>query len=464
VLPFLEIGGADTFNLDLARQLAGRHGFAVSILTTLPAANAWRPQFAAITPDIAALHPETPPEDVPRRVLDLAHSRNVGAILVTHSALGYTLLPYLRAELPGVALLDYLHIEEPHWENGGYPRMSLDHAAQLDLTVVSSEHLRGWMLARGADAARLAVCHTNIDATQWNPSTLDRDALRAELAIVPDEPVVLFAGRLVPQKRPRLMAEVLNRLARRGLRFTALVVGEGPERGALERFAHTNRLGEQMRLLGAASNERVRELMAASDIFFLPSEREGIALTLFEAMAMSLAVVAADVGGQRELLVPECGTLVPPGADEAAAYEATLARLLSNPKQRSAMGLAARRRVVAHFPLDAMGDRMAALIDAARVKARETPQVATADAAHRAVIAAVALARQNRQVAQLWQSAGTAPEQRLPPARHALLGAVRVAKHVFRPLYRRAAARDDHWLRRMALGARAVLVRWIYRN
>jgi glycosyltransferase involved in cell wall biosynthesis len=50
--------------------------------------------------------------------------------------------------------------------------------------------------------------------------------------------------------------------------------------------------------------------MAATDIFFLPSQWEGIALTLFEAMAMQLVPVAADVGGQRELVTPDCGFLI----------------------------------------------------------------------------------------------------------------------------------------------------------
>src|SRR5204862_161798 len=99
--------------------------------------------------------------------------------------------------------------------------------------------------------------------------------------------------------------------------------------------------------------EKVRDLMAASDIFFLPSQWEGIALSIYEAMSMGLAVVGADVGGQNELVTPDCGILLPRSTEdeEAAAYAETLEALVADPARLAELGCSARRRVSEKFPL-----------------------------------------------------------------------------------------------------------------
>jgi hypothetical protein len=116
----------------------------------------------------------------------------------------------------------------------------------------------------------------------------------------------------------------------------------------------------------------MRALLAASDVLLLPSEREGIALTLFEALAMGVTPVAADVGGQRELITPECGVLVPPGPGEREAYVAALRRLLTYGEERSRMAQAGRERVEGRFRHDQMIERMRALL----ASAGERPQPA----------------------------------------------------------------------------------------
>ena len=462
LLPFLEVGGADKFNLDLAQQLVRRLGWQLTIALTLPSANPWRPLFEAVTPDIVPLHPHVAPADQPAFLRDLLRSRQADTLIVSHSELGYTLLPYLRAHCPGVALLDYLHIEEEHWRAGGYPRFSLEAAPFLDLSVTSSEHLRGWMLARGADPARVAVCYTNIDAADWDPARYDRGRLRRDLALAPDEPAILYAARLVPQKQPRLLAAVARRLARSGARFTLLVAGDGPERAWLERFARRERL-DSLRLLGAVSGERIRELMAAADIFFLPSQHEGISLALFEAMAMGLAPVAADVGGQRELLTPECGILVRRGPREEQDYAAALAALIADPQRRAAMGACARRRVAEHFRLDQMGDRMAELIAQAHGLAARSPRPVAPEDARRSAARAVELSSELALARRMWGYDRPEGGEADPGGRRLALAVLRGVKRALQPAYRWVLARDQRYIPQLALRARAALVRLLYR-
>lgn len=461
ITPYLTVGGADRYNLNLVRLLAAR-GHTLSVIATLPGAHEWKPLFGSVTPDVTLLADTVDVERQPAFVRDVVRSRDIQAVVVTNSQLGYALLPYLRHHCPDVALVDIVHAVEEHWLDGGYPRVSLNHAGWIDLTVAVSQDLRGWMVARGGDPARITVCTANIDADEWNPALYDRRALRDSLGIAADIPVILFVGRLALEKRPRLAVEVMRELTRRGLPYAGLLIGDGPERQPLEN-ALRDPLLKQVRLLGTASAERVRELMAAADIVFQPSAREGIALALYEAMAMGCAVVAADVGGQRELVTPDCGTLVAPAPDEAAEYAEALAGLLTDPERRAMMGVNARRWIVGQFRLEQLGERFETQLDAAVARLYSTPRLSVnQDEARASEARAIAQARHDRDVARLWRNHGGDGDLSL--ARRGALALVRIVRSLFRPLFRRIAARDGHWFTRVVLRVRDRLVGWVYRS
>jgi len=360
------LGGADRFNLDLLQQMTKR-GWQVTIAATLEGEHDWLAEYARYTPDCFILHHFLSPRDYPRFLRYLIHSRQVDAVLITHSELGYELLPYLRAHAPHVTYVDYCHIEEEAWKAGGYPRMAAESQPMLDLNIVSSHHLKGWMTRHGADPDRIRVCTTNVDTDLWRPDAAERVAVRRELGVDESTPLVLFAGRLHPQKQPAVLAETLWHLSRENLPFVAVLAGDGPERPWLEAWLMKRGLQHRVRLLGAVPNPRLQRLMRAADVFFLPSQWEGIALTFFEAMASGLPVVGADVGGQRELVTPECGVLIPRSTEKAEArrYAEVLAELLRNPVRRRALGEAGRKRTADFFRLEEMGNGMRALLDEA---------------------------------------------------------------------------------------------------
>lgn len=377
IVPWLAVGGADKFNLDLLEQLSQR-GWEITIATTLKGDHSWLARFARYTSDIFVLHHFLRLTDYPRFLRYLIASRQVDAVLMTHSEFAYLLLPYLRSHFPTLAMVDFCHIQEEDWKNGGYPHLAVKHQGLLTENVVSSGSLKAWMAERGADPRRISVCYTNVDIERWQPDADRRTAVRREIGAEDNLPVILYTARLCAQKQPQVFAAVMARLAHQGERFLTLVAGDGPEMASLHSLLKKSGLTTQVRLLGTVPNERVRDLLMAADVFFLPSRWEGIALAVYEAMACGLPVVTADVGGQRELVTPECGILVALGEEEAQVqtYTEVLAGLLRDAARRRTLGQAARRRVATRFTLKDMGERMQQIITAAQQQAQQHPVLA----------------------------------------------------------------------------------------
>jgi len=444
VVPWLTMGGADKFNLDLLQQLTQR-GWEVTVATTLKGDYCWLPQFARYTPDIFVLHHFLRMVDYPRFLRYLIESRQPDVVLVSNSEFGYLLLPFLRAFCPQPAYADFCHIEEEHWKKGGFPRISIDFLEQLDLTIVTSLYLKQWMVERGGTKDRIEVCYIDVDPNHWKPDRQIRATVRKELGIEDEVPVILYAGRLVPQKQPKVFAQVMSHLRARGFGFQALVAGDGEDREWLDDFLRRHHLGKQVKMLGPASSERMQALMAASDIFFLPSRWEGIALTIYEAMACGLAVAGADVGGQRELVTKECGILLTPGEEqvEVQQYAEALAQLLRNPDLRAAMGHQARSRICEHFRLEFMGDRMVALFEEARFLRPAHPRPAVSPGLGLACATqAVEYMRLHQVADMLWLEREGRKEKGLPLSAFFYVRLRRIG----RPLYLWGLQRGWHWM------------------
>ncbi len=112
---------------------------------------------------------------------------------------------------------------------------------------------------------------------------------------------------------------------------------------------------------GPGAPEQCAPVMSAADILLLPSQAEGVALVLFEAMSMGVVPVATDVGGQRELVTPECGRLVVLGPQLIESLVEALDALLIDAEARARCAAQGRARVEAEFDLDLTGEQIEAL-------------------------------------------------------------------------------------------------------
>lgn len=361
IVPWLEMGGADKFNLDLIRQLTMR-GYQCTIVTTQRSADPWKSRFTALTSDVFCLPQFLRWADYPAFISYLIESRSIDVAVISNSGLGYGLAPYLRWRHPSLALCDYNHLEEEHWEQGGYPRMSLQAQEYLDAQMTCTEHLRHWMVERDGHQDKIHTAYCGVDTATWNASRIDRGAVRRRLHIADDTPVVTFVGRFVDQKRPLLFAQVVEEAAQRVPTLVALMLGSGPDVPQVKTYIKAHHLDAHIRLLGAVSNDEARELIGASDILLLPSKSEGLALVLYEAMAMGVVPIAADVGGQSELVTPDTGILIAPGNDERTRYVKALERLLADADARQQLAAHGMRTVNERFDVRRMGDTVDAVL------------------------------------------------------------------------------------------------------
>lgn len=204
----------------------------------------------------------------------------------------------------------------------------------------------------GLPARRVDVLHNGVDHRRF--ASADRRTARAALGLPEQAFVVGSVGRLAAVKNYPMLLRACAAL--RADDIWLVLAGEGPERSTLERLVEELGLAGRVRLLG--HRDDVSQVLAALDVFALPSRSEGMSNTLLEAMAAGLPAVVTRVGGNPEILRDAIdGELV--GDDDAAAFAQALGRLARDPSRRAAMGESARRRVAEAFSIEAMVERYA---------------------------------------------------------------------------------------------------------
>jgi glycosyltransferase involved in cell wall biosynthesis len=198
------------------------------------------------------------------------------------------------------------------------------------------------------DARRLGISRDAVsvrngrDPAVFHPDPVARARLRADMGVPEDRIVIVAVSRLVRHKGyPELAA------AMHAVPYAELwVVGERllSDRGKdMLMLLRNAGLGDRLRLLGYRTD--VAAILAAADIFVLPSHFEGLPMSVIEAMLTGLPVVATDIRGPREQVIPEVtGLLVPPAVVDPLAE--ALCRLVADPEMRVAMGEAGRGRAM----------------------------------------------------------------------------------------------------------------------
>src|SRR4030065_407012 len=176
-------------------------------------------------------------------------------------------------------------------------------------------------------------------------ASADLEACNREAFAPRNEKILMHASNFRPVKRIGDVVRIFARV-RDEIPTKLLLVGEGPERLFIQQLVRERELGADVHFLG--EQDQLEPLFFCTDLFLLPSEQESFGLTALEAMNCGVPVIAADVGGLPEVIIPgETGYLLPVGDIEGMAAKAV--ELLSDPVRHSLFRTQARRRAEQHF-------------------------------------------------------------------------------------------------------------------
>lgn len=234
-----------------------------------------------------------------------------------------------------------------------------------DTVTYISDYTRQRLKAFGTHP-RFVALPSGVDTEFFRPATASQRAATREDLGVDGAPLVVCSSRLVARKGQDVLIRGWPEVRRQAQGARLVIVGSGPYERKLRAMA-----GEGVVFTGAVPGERLRDIVAAADVFAMPARTrlggldvEGLGIVYLEAQACGVPVVAGNSGGAPETVTAETGVVVD-GRDTDAVAQA-IAQLLLDDQRRTRMGRAGRTHVTEHFSWDVLGARLAALCGAGK--------------------------------------------------------------------------------------------------
>jgi glycosyltransferase involved in cell wall biosynthesis len=230
------------------------------------------------------------------------------------------------------------------------PRRLKISAYASNTTICVSRSLQKTLVKEfGFPVRRTRTIHNGVSLSKFFPFEAEGVKIREKLGVRPDEFLLVCTARLSEQKGIDLLLEAMAQVLREGIRCKCLIIGDGPLKEKLmEQSIH---LGLSSSVSFEGFQEDVRPYLHASSAFILTSHREGLPLSILEAMACGLPSIVTDVGGNTEAITNEKhGLVVPPGSVEAIA--SAISYLATHPNECAEMSKNARARACEEFDIE----------------------------------------------------------------------------------------------------------------
>jgi L-malate glycosyltransferase len=342
----LNPGGTERLVVELARRLQDR---APAMVCCLDNAGVWARELEPHGIEVVALERGSGFRPMlGSRVADLARRHDATVIHAHHySPFVYSCLS--RVWRPGSRVVFTEHGRLSDTPPSAKRRLANRILARFPSRVFAvSEDLKRHLEGEGFAPDALEVIYNGIEVGPVPDAAL-REDVRQALGVDAGTFVVGTIARLDPVKDLGTLIDAAATL-RGVLPIAVVIVGDGPERGALEAEAERLGIERDVRFLG--HREDARRWLAGCDAYVNCSISEGVSLTILEAMAAALPIVATRVGGTPEVVDAASGRLIP-SRDVRALSEALL-ELARNPGVRAALGRSARQRLETRFTLERM--------------------------------------------------------------------------------------------------------------
>jgi glycosyltransferase involved in cell wall biosynthesis len=272
-------------------------------------------------------------------------ARECPALVHIHSRRGADLWGGLAAKWAGVPCVLSRRVDNP--EKPWVVRLKY---GLYDHVITISEGIRQVLLAEGLSPDKVTCVRSAVDAAPYL-FDVDKAATRATLGLGPETPVAGVVAQLIPRKGHRHLLAALPQVLQRHPDLQVLVFGRGPMEAELRQAIQDRQLAQHVRLMGFRDD--LPELLACLDLLVHPADMEGLGVSLLQAAAAKVPIIATRAGGMPEAVRHGVnGLLIEPG--DVAGLEAAMNQLLGDRPLRERMGQAGRRLVLEEFSVDTM--------------------------------------------------------------------------------------------------------------
>lgn len=306
LIPWMVIGGADLFNLDILKRI-DKNKFNSIVITMLPSDNPLRQKFEEFSDAVYDMASFIDRIDYPSFVNYIIKSRNVDSIFISNCSYAYAMLPIIKKKFPKVHVIDYVHSIDPKARKGGFGGFSKDFDAFIDMTYTCNDFTTN-QLQKDFGKSKVETMYIGTDHKRFDPKKYNKDNLKKKYNIPENQFVISYIARFSEEKRPLLFVEIAKEYLKEKNDVVFVMVGSGDLQNKVKDKISKYGLKNKIILLGATNNPE--EVYAISDITVNCSRLEGLALTSYESLSMGVPVVSANVGGQKELIDDKVGKII----------------------------------------------------------------------------------------------------------------------------------------------------------
>jgi glycosyltransferase involved in cell wall biosynthesis len=337
-VPWMDFGGVSTLLNNFTREVASDVN--LHFITGLPNKNEWEYKFKNITSRVYHM-PNLFDEDAALQYEFMANyikTRNIDILHIVHNGFVYPMLSELKKLFPELRVVTTVFNDR-----APYLRQSVDEQQSINTFTTDNLAVAGIYQKALNDMSDVRVIPNGIDSADiFNPALFDINAVRESLKIAPKDVAVFYIGRLSEEKNPDLFVEMAGMILKKGLKNARFfIVGDGPMRSQIEYAIHDLKT-DRVTYLGYQSD--IAKYLSAADVFVLPSSVEGFPLSIIEAMAMNVAVVATNVGAVSDVIADGVNGIVVSEVS-ALALANSLERVLETPSELSDIQSKTRREV-----------------------------------------------------------------------------------------------------------------------
>lgn len=357
LFPWMVIGGADVFNLEMIKRL-DKDKYSSYVLTTLPSKNELRQDFEQYATAVYDMAGFLEVSDYLNFIDYIIESRNIDVVFVSNSKHGYSSIPYIKSKHPNVFVVDYVHSVDFKDSRFGFGGYTYEFDAFIDKTLTCNNFTNN-QLKDNFKKKNVETVYIGTDVDKFNPDNFNKNDLLTKYGIPENKKVVTFLARLSEEKRPNLFVKIADKLLKERNDLYFLIAGDGGLFNSVSKDIKKCGISSYVKMLGPTNTPE--EIYAISDLTVNCSRLEGLALTSFESLAMGVPVVSTNVGGQTELIDDKVGYVVHYGSpNEFDEYVKGCNYVLDNLKMLSSNS---RKKVKEKFTYESMINNIKTIFD-----------------------------------------------------------------------------------------------------